>query len=339
MYLVQQGKRKAKVTGTAWAAFGKGLAMKDQLEIVGIGMSVLDVLLRYNRIPTWERSAPLMEFRLAGGGNVATAMVAASRLGARVGFISTEGNDEVADIKRRLLEKEGLDLSRMVVRDEPEDQVVAVYVDAETGEMQFSGLKRYGSIQLRVDELDKDYILSADYLHLDGHHFTAGVQAAQWMKEAGKMVMLDIIRASSGRVADRHLAMLPYVDVLISGAGVGKALTGRDDIYSAGRGVLEMGPRIFVETVGLDGCYTVTANEQFHTPAFPVDVIDTTGAGDVFHGAYLIGLQHRWPLKQIAQFSSAVSALKCTRLGGRDGIPTMTEAIDFLNARGISLPK
>ena len=153
------------------------------------------------------------------------------------------------------------------------------------------------------------------------------------------MVMLDIIRASSGRVADRHLAMLPYVDVLISGAGVGKALTGRDDIYSAGRGVLEMGPRIFVETVGLDGCYTVTANEQFHTPAFPVDVIDTTGAGDVFHGAYLIGLQHRWPLKQIAQFSSAVSALKCTRLGGRDGIPTMTEAIDFLNARGISLPK
>jgi sulfofructose kinase len=160
------------------------------------------------------------------------------------------------------------------------------------------------------------------------------LQAAQWMQEAGKTVMLDIIRVFD-KVEEHYIALLPYVDVLIGGGGVAKALTGKDDVFAAGADVLTRGPRIFVQTEGERGCYTVTSSEQFHTPAFSVDVIDTTGAGDVFHGAFLVGLRHGWSLKDIVNFSSAVSALKCTKLGGRAGIPTMREALTFLKEQGI----
>jgi sugar/nucleoside kinase (ribokinase family) len=101
--------------------------------------------------------------------------------------------------------------------------------------------------------------------------------------------------------------------------------------------VLDLGPRVFVETGGEKGSYTITAKERFHTPAFQIDIVDTTGAGDVYHGAYIAGLLRGWDLSQIALFSSAVSALKCTKLGGRAGIPTFGETLAFLHTRGIEL--
>jgi ribokinase len=193
---------------------------------------------------------------------------------------------------------------------------------------------------LPASELDRDYIVSADYLHLDGFHHEAGLQAAKWMREAGKTVVMDGSK-TSGPVRDTHRELIPYVDVLITGEGYGRGLTGIDDIWTAGKAVLELGPRIFCETVGAEGCYTVAApfdgrpGESFHTPAFEVDVVDTTGAGDVFHGAYIVGLLHGWTPRQCAQFSTAVSAIKCTKLGGRAGIPSFDETMAFLVDHGI----
>ena len=88
-----------------------------------------------------------------------------------------------------------------------------------------------------------------------------------------------------------------------------------------------MGPRIVVQTEGANGSYTVTRDERFHVPAFKVPVIDTTGAGDVFHGAYIVGMTHGWALRQVAQFATAVSAIKCTGLGGRGPIPSFDQVI------------
>jgi sugar/nucleoside kinase (ribokinase family) len=138
-------------------------------------------------------------------------------------------------------------------------------------------------------------------------------------------------------VREPHQELIPHVDVLITGEGYARGLTGIDDIWQAGEAVLELGPRIFVETVGDRGCYTITRNERFHTPAFKVDVVDTTGAGDVFHGAYIVGMMHGWTPRQCALFSTAVSAIKCTRLGGRAGIPTFEQTMAFLSERGIEM--
>jgi len=308
--------------------------MASDLQIVGLGLATLDVLLRLKEMPTWERGTRIDGFRLEGGGLVGTAMVAAAKLGARVGFIGTAGTDESADIKLRSMVEVGIDLSHLVRRPGPDDQVIVVHVHAETGERTFSGVQSARRQPLSIEDLDREYIAAADYLHLDGFHGEATFQAAKWMKEAGKTVVLDGSK-TSGRVSDHLRKLVEYVDVLITGAGFARGLTDIDDVWEAGERILEIGPRIFVETVGEDGSYTITAEESFHTPAFQVDVIDTTGAGDVFHGAYIVGLLHGWNLRQIALFSTAVSAIKCTKLGGRSGIPNFEETTTFLHERNV----
>jgi len=261
-------------------------------------------------------------------------MVAAAKLGARVGFIGTAGTDEAAEIKLRSMVEVGIDLSRLVKRPGTDDQIIVVYVHAETGERVFAGVQSQHKQPLRIEELDREYITSAEYLHLEGFHSEAALQAAKWMKEAGKTVVLDGGK-TSGQVGEHHRRLVEYVDVLITGSGFAKGLTSIEDIWEAGEAILKIGPRIFVETAGEDGSYTITEEERFHTPAFKVDVVDTTGAGDVFHGAYIVGLLQGWNLRQIAQFSTAVSAIKCTKLGGRSGIPRFEEVMSFLRNRGI----
>ncbi len=310
--------------------------MNNGLQVVGLGLATLDVLIRLKEMPTWERHSRINGFRFEGGGWVATAMVAAARLGARAGYVGTAGTDEAADLKLRSMVDCGVDLSHLVRRPGPEDQVAIVYVHAESGERVFSVIQPGPKVPLRLEELDRDYITAADVLHIDGFHPKAALKAAQWMKEAGKTIVMDGGQAN-GPVADHHRALVPYVDVLITGEGFARGLTGIDDIWDAGAAVLDLGPRVFVETVGEKGSYTITAHERFHTPAFQIDILDTTGAGDVFHGAYIAGLLREWDLRQIALFSSAVSALKCTELGGRAGIPTFGETMAFLHTRGIKL--
>lgn len=306
-------------------------------EIVGVGMATLDVLIRLTDMPTWERGGRIEAFSLDGGGPVATAMVASARLGCDVGYVGACGSDKAAELKLEFLTKYGLDVSRMVHHDGPEQNVVIVYVDAESGERVFSGLGHWEGRTVQVEELDRDYITSAEYLHLDGYNAEAALQAAKWMQEAGKSVVYDGHKTNATSVPDFTRELLKYVDILICGEGFGCALTGEGDLWEAGRAALDAGPSIVVQTEGADGSYTVTADEAFHIPAFEVDVVDTTGAGDVFHGAYIVGMLQGWSLRTVASFSSAVSAIKCQGLGGRAPIPTFDETIAFLQERGVPI--
>jgi sugar/nucleoside kinase (ribokinase family) len=189
---------------------------------------------------------------------------------------------------------------------------------------------------LEPAELDRRYITQAEILHLDGYHMSAARQAALWMKSAGKRIMLDG-SATSGPISSEMRELVSLVDYVICGTGFGPALTGKHDLWEAGKAILQMGPSVVVQTEGKKGSYTVTANEVFHTPAFEVDVVDTTGAGDVFHGAFLVGLFHKWPLAENVLFSTAVAAIKCTQLSGRRGIPTFKQTLEFLTSHGIEL--
>ncbi|MBN1583514.1 MAG: carbohydrate kinase family protein [Anaerolineae bacterium] len=309
--------------------------MNNQPQIVGLGLATLDVLIRLNDMPTWEGHSRADGFRFDGGGLVGTAMVAAAKLGAQVGFIGTAGTDESADLKLKSFRECGVDLSHLVRRNGPDDHVMLVFVHSETGERVFAGVRGGHHQSIQPEELDKAYITGADYLHIDAIlHHEAMLSAVQWMKTAGKTVTMDGSK-TNGVVGKEHRALIPYVDVLITGEGYGRGLTGHDDIWAAGDQVLEMGPRVFIETRGDQGCFGVTREERFHIPAFDVDVIDTTGAGDVFHGAYIVGMIHGWTPQQCAQFSAAVSAIKCMKLGGRAGIPTFEQTMTFLQERGI----
>lgn len=305
--------------------------------VVGVGLACLDVLIRLGDMPTWETGGRISAFRFDGGGPVGTAMVAVQKLGIEAGYVGSAGNDRVADLKMSFLTEYNVDVSHVVRRDSPESQVVIVYVDQETGERTFAGLRNLGMAMLAPEELDRDYVLSADFLHLDGFHYEAALQAARWMQEVGKTVIFDGGKTSAKSLPPQMTDAIGLIDVLICGEGFAQALSGKQDLYEAGEAILDMGPRIVVQTLGAEGSVTVTRDERFRTPAFPVDVIDTTGAGDVFHGAYIVGLHHGWPLAQVAQFATAVSAIKCTGLGGRGPIPSYDQVIAFLAERDIYL--
>ncbi len=306
------------------------------IRIVGLGLAALDILVRTSDLPTWECGVRLRALGIDGGGPVATALVAAQRLGVQTGYVGTCGSDRLGRIKLETLSEHGVDVSHIVQRPGAEESAILVCVQEATGERIFSGASHPDFQALQVEELNPAYITSADYLHLDGCHVQAALAAARWMRQAGKRVMLDGA-TTRGPVSPQMRLLVAEANVLICGSGFGPALTGQADLRDAGAAILQMGPEVVVQTEGSAGSYTSTQNESFHTPAFQVDVVDTTGAGDVFHGAYLVGLLHGWDLRSIALFSSAVAGMKCSRLGGRQGIPTFEQTMDFLSRHGIHI--
>ncbi|MFB3892921.1 MAG: PfkB family carbohydrate kinase [Phycisphaerae bacterium] len=312
--------------------------MGDGVDIVGVGLATLDILVRQKDLATWEHGTMASDFAFDGGGMTGTAMSAAARLGARAGYIGTVGAGIAGEIKLRSLTDRGVDVSITHRQSAPERQVVIVNVNETDGERVFTCVNFGDKEPLILGEADRRYITSAKLLLLDGFHHVAAVQAAKWMRQAGdpaRKVVLDGTK-TSGRVGEEMRELVALSDVLICGSGFAPGLTGEKDVWKAGRAALAMGPSVVVQTEGAAGCYTVTAGAQFHTPAFKVDVVDTTGAGDVFHGAYLVGMLKGWPLEKVARFASAVAAIKCMHLGGRAGIPTFEQTMAFLRERGAS---
>jgi ribokinase len=308
----------------------------EPLDIVGLGLAIVDVVLRVERMPTWDDPRGLEDFTLTNGGPAGTACFVASSLGLATGFVDTTGTDSLAERRRGSLEEAGVDTSRMVEREGPEDHVVVVWVNAATGERTFSFRRGFLAQPLSPAELDRQYITSAGILHLDGSHHEAALAAARWMHESGGVVVMDG-SSTDKPIPDAIRRLVSETDYLICGSGFGQQLTGETDLWRSGRAMLELGPRVAVQTEGRNGCYTTSRGQQFHTPAFEVEVIDTTGAGDVFHGAYLVGLVKRWELQRIAAFASAVAALHCTVLGNRQGIPSMAEAEALMAGRGAAV--
>lgn len=307
------------------------------MDVIGIGLCTFDIMVKLPELPTWDHPVRLDEVVFDGGGPCGTALCAASKLGARTGFIGTAGNDWFAKYKLQTLKDHGVDVSHVLHRDAKENQVVIVNVDEHSGERIFNLSKDFYQYPVQAEELDREFVTSADYLLLDGHYLKASLQAAQWMHDAEKQVMLDGGKTNKRELDEQKKDLVKLTDILICGSGFAEALTGEREFLTAGRAALNFGPRIVVITRGENGSHTFTHEKEFHTPAFDVDVIDTTGAGDVFHGAYIVGLLKGWDLEKVALFASAVSAIECTYLGGRSGIPDFQQVDEFLKSRGISL--
>lgn len=301
------------------------------IQVVGIGLSTLDIVIKLAELPTWEKPTFMDEVLFDGGGPTGTGLCAASSLGARAGFIGTAGNDWIAERKLSALTEKGVDISRVVRFDAPENQIVFSYVDSGSGERMFSGVKSFQKNPLKVEDLDRDYITSADYLLMEGFFAEAGLTAAKWMHEAGKKVVLDAAATDQKSIHPFYQQLVEATDILICGSGFVQALTGIDDLQEAGKTSLQKGPEIIVVTEGADGSYLFTNDEIFHTPAFKVEVVDTTGAGDTFHGAFIFGLLQGWDLRKVTTFSSAASAIECMTLGGRAGLPNFTQVEAFLS--------
>lgn len=298
------------------------------MDVVGIGMPCVDLLARIDEIPKENMGTKMHDYSWQGGGKVPTAIVALARLGAQCGIIGVVGECNYGRFCLNDFREHGIDTTKMIIDEDGETSFAIILADNAThgrSIIYHSGNNR----SLRLDDLDKRYIQSARYLHLDSATPVAK-QAAIWAKEKDTVVVYD---------ADVHNQsleeMLPLIDVFIGSEMYYKSQYYTKEYETNCRELQKAGPGIVVFTLGERGCVGIQGDEFFIEKGFKVEVMDTTGAGDVYHGAFIFGLLQDWSAKKTAHFSNAVSAIKCTRMGGRAGIPTLETVIRYLETGSI----
>ena len=302
-----------------------GKAMR--FDVVGLGCSALDYLGIVSHYPPLDVKIELLEFTKQGGGPVATALVTLSRLGVSTSYIGGVGNDEQGRFILEEFEKEGVDTRGVIIEKGASSLFAFCVIEKKSGKRTIFW-KRGDYSQLDPKRLDKQLIISARFLHLDGHHIKAAMQAAIWAKERKIKIVLD-----PDINPPEMKQLVGLTDIIIVSSDFARVFTGEKDSHKAAERLFSLGPEVVVITLGEKGCVCMSREGIFTRPAFRVKVVDTTGAGDVFHGAFIYGLLKGWSLEKTAQFSSAVSAIKCMKLGGRAGISSLGKVKEFLTSR------
>ena len=293
------------------------------MDVVGIDIPVVDFLVSVDKIPQTNSMAHLDDLSWQGGGKVSTAFAALGRLDVETGMIAVLGDDHLGRFCIEDFRRHNVDTSNIIV--EPGRTSTFCICLAESETQGRSIIARMGTCRrLSVDDLNRDYIVSAKVLHLS-HMCPASRQAAIWAREAGMKVVFD-----ADYFHPEVIDNLELIDVFIASEFFYKSMYSSGSPEENFRHISSRGPEAVVVTLGEKGCMGLGDGIFFKTPAFKVKVVDTTGAGDVFHGAYIYGMLKGWSPEEAVRFSSAVSAIKCTRIGGRAGIPDLKTVKRFL---------
>lgn len=302
------------------------MPQSSQFDVVCLGYSTIDYLGIVPCPLQSDTKVEMLEFAIQGGGPAATAAVTVSRLGGRTAFLGSIGDDAFGCFARRELADEGVDVSGIVTAPGARSQFSFIAAERDTGKRTIIWT-RSGVPLMDPAELNRDIISSCKVLHVDRHEIPASIQAARWVRESGGLVSMD-----TGADVSNTADLLPLVDVLITSYAFAHEITGKSDPAECAEQLLD--DRLIAGvTCGEDGSFFATRTERFHVPAFEVDVVDTTGAGDVFHGGFAYGLAQGWDARRCGVFASAAAAIKCTKLGGRAGIPRRAQVEELLKHR------
>jgi len=266
---------------------------------------------------------------MSPGGQVASAMVTCARLGMCAKYIGTLGDDQRGAVQLDSLRASGINLDDIEIRPNCPNQSAYILVDQVTGERTVLW-KRDECLRIDPASLTPEKIVCARLLHIDGHDTPAVARAAEIARRHHIPVTLDVDTIYPG--FDR---VLPNVDYLIASSEFPARWTGVQDPFRALALIQnEYGMRVAAMTVGADGALARCDGEFIYSPGFVVDCVDTTGAGDVFHGAFCYSVIESMPLREALEFSNAMAALNCTALGARGRIASVEEARAFARGAG-----
>lgn len=291
------------------------------IDVVGLGLNATDVAIEVPAYPAFNTKVKISSACWQAGGQVATAMVVCRRLGLQAAYIGRFGSDPLGDFQRESLVTEGIHIEHSRVVEDCQNQTAYIVIDQNSGERTILW-QRDPRLTIQPEELRPEMVTGARALHVDGHDCPAAAQAARWAREAGLPVTADVDNIYPGLDA-----LLVEVDYLISSSTFPAAYTGEADPFKALEMVQEnFGMRLVAATLGADGVLAREKGKFLYLPAYQVISRDTTGAGDVFHGAFVFGLLAGWPTERTLDFSNAMAALSCEGLGARGGIRTMADA-------------
>jgi len=297
----------------------------EDIEVVGLGQACVDYLGRVPSYPREDGKMELVDLQSQCGGPASTALVTLSRLGIKTSFLGSVSDDPIGVEVLRGLRADRVDYSFVKITPGHTSQFAFIAVSRESGNRTIFW-HRGSAPPLKKEEVDLSPFSHAKVLHLDGLMIEASIEAATQARARGLKVVLD-----AGTMREGSLELVSRIDVLIASARFAAPLVGEDPpAEKALEALSRFGPKEIVVTLGTQGSVGWNRGEIVSQSAFPVDVVDTTGAGDVYHGAYIYGLLKGWNMKTCMRFASAASALKCRAIGARAGIPTLHEVTRFL---------
>jgi len=292
--------------------------MLEEIEVVGFGQACVDYIGSAPYFPEENGKVRLNELYLRCGGPIATALVTLARLGTKTSFIGPISDDLFGEIIIKNFEKEKVDISHIKLIKGYRSQFA--FISVTDGRRTIFWIP--GSFpDIRPEEIDLSLFSNAKILHLDELMIDASIEAAKQAKSMGIQVTID---ADSLKEGIEELFRL--VDVLIIPEDMAKRLEG--NIYNEEilRRLKLLGPRQVIITLGERGSIGFDGEKIIYQKAFDVVAIDTTGAGDVYHGAYVFGMLKGWDMQRCMKFASLCAALKCRKIGAQEGAPTLYEA-------------
>ncbi len=305
--------------------------MGKRFDIIGLENGIVDLALQMDEIPESGSASVLKNYLWQPGGNVDNAVAAAARQGSACAFWGTVGDDGPGEFFRKDLEMHGVDVSHLFSRKGTTSIAVCLAEEKkqERSFLMYSGSEGSPPPDLGPGDLDEAFISEAGYLHIGHNSGRLMRDAVAAARRNGVTVSVD-----GASLTDYLGWTLDNCDIMIMSKNFYTGLFGQDDSYVGNmkKLVRDRSMDTCIVTLGPDGCSGANSRgEEFRIPAFSGhDIIDTTGAGDVYHGGFLFAHSQGWPLERCAAYASAVSYIKCTSLGGRVGIPDREAVERFL---------
>jgi ribokinase len=296
--------------------------------VAGLGQCALDYLCTIDRYPPPNTKCEFREFVAQGGGPVATALVVLSRWGIAARFAGVVCGDPFGRIILEGLRQERIDTSAVLVRGGGRSQFAFICVERQTGNRTiFWG--RPEASPFRAAEIPKGFLLDAAALHLDGLFLEASLHLAREARRCGIPVILD-----AGSLRPGMLELIRYTDHLIAAEEFIRQYEPEAPLACRMRKLRALGPEVVTVTLGECGSVSLWEDAPAWLDALQVNAVDTTGAGDVFHGAYIYGLLKGWSVPERIRWATVAAGLSCRSLGGRSCIPSIREVGERLSETG-----
>lgn len=289
----------------------------------------MDMLTVVGEFPARNSKQQLKQFARLPGGQMATAAAVCARLGWRSRYVGSFGEDDLAEIGRKSLTDEGVDVSAAWIVPGATSQFAVVIVDGSTGERTVLW-NRHPGLRMSGDQISREVVLSGRMVLVDCHEVDAATRAARYAREAGIATVVDVEKVREGIGG-----LLASIDAIIAAEPFPAALTGYGDMGRALAAIAsEYRAPLVAVTLGEHGSLALCGGREIRTPAFPVPCVDSTGAGDAFHGGFVAACLRRpdGDVEDIMAYANAVAALNCRGLGARGGMPTAAEVEALLMA-------
>ena len=300
--------------------------------IVGIGACVFDTLYNIDTYPTEDTKMRATGSKAAGGGPVATGLVAAKKLGVDASYIGVLADDNGGVFLKKDFEKYGVGTELVEVKSGHRSFTSTLLLCADTSTR--TCIFDKGDLPpLVLSEAQRQAVADADILMVDGNEMDAAVEAAKLARENGTAVLYDC-----GGLYPNVERLLALTDIMIPSEEFAMGHTGTDSAEAAARKLYELySPEVVVVTQGKRGGIMFDGKNVTAYPIYPASVVDSNGSGDVFHGAFAAGLLKGFDFLKCCHFSSAVSAIKCMGVGARESVPDFDTVKKYMKENGYEL--